>query len=53
METLGFKRAKVDYLEENLYVGSVEDFLSAYAPDKEGGLRQHMFVEKFPNAPDN
>lgn len=52
VETLGFKRAKVDFLEENLCIASVEDFLDVYAPDKENGLRKHMFLEQFPIAPD-
>ena len=38
VETLGFKREKVDILVEKHYVNSVEEFLNAYAPDKENGL---------------
>ena len=31
---------------EKHYVSSVEEFLDAYAPDKENGLHQHKFRQK-------
>ena len=46
LEQLGFKARKAEILQEKLYVATAAEFFDAYAPDKENGLRQHMFIAK-------
>ena len=51
VETLGFRREKIDLMSASHVMGSPEEFLNTYAPDKEGGLHCHSFVP--PEAPDS